>query len=296
MKKITSIIFGLVLAINLTACEKTNSIKNPNIKGNPQIEIQKDKLEVKEVKKEDQIVNTQNVSEKSDNSLFAELFSSITETEFKENLAGKDDVVVIDIRTPNEIAQGVISENPLKIDFYEENFKEELGKLDKNKTYFIYCAHANRTREAKKMMKDLGFTKVYDLKGGIITWKGEMYGQTPRSEIVQKFLGKPSVIILAGTFCPHCQTAMPVFEEKVWDKYNSKANIFVNVVDGKKFPQKRIGQGYDATLTFKALTGEDCGYVPSWVILDKDGEVAKKACGASKSMNDITETLDGLLN
>ena len=286
MKKISTIAFGLLLIFSLTACEKPVSVQTDTNKS-PQIE-----KEV--VKKEEQIeIAKENV--KVETNLFAEYFTSITETEFKENLAGKNDVIVIDIRTQDEIAQGTIVDEPLEIDFYKKNFKEELDKLDKTKTYFIYCAHANRSGDAMKLMKNIGFSKVYDLKGGIITWKGKMYGQTPRDEIVKKFLGKPTVIILAGTYCPHCQKAMPVFEEKVWDKYNSKANIFVNVVDGKRFPQKRIGQGYDATLTFKTLVGKDCGYVPSWVILNKDGEVAKSACGSGKAMEVITNTLDELL-
>ncbi len=299
MKKIISIIFGLLFTFNLTACEKTNLIKNPNIKENPQVGIQKEELEVKEIKKEgkkDNVIKPLEEQIKKEEPTKNNIeFPDITEAEFNEKLKGKEDLIVIDIRTPNEIVQGTIVEDPLKLDFYEKNFKDELAKLDKTKTYFIYCAHGNRTRETKKFMKELGFTKVYDLKGGIVTWKGEMYGQTPRNEIVQKFLGKPTVIILAGTFCPHCQNAMPAFEKEVWDEYNSKANIFVNVVDGKRFPQERIGQGYDATLTFKALVGKDCGYVPSWVILDKDGEVAKSTCGSGKGMEVITNTLDELL-
>ena len=227
--------------------------------------------------------------------VLSEPFSAITEADFKKFLAGKSDTVVIDIRTAEEVAQGKITENPLEIDYYGEGFLDELAKLDKNKTYFIYCAHGNRSRDAKGKMKGLGFTKVYDLKGGFITWKGELFGQTKRIDAIQAFLGKPSVIFLAGTFCPHCQDAMPKYETEVWDKYNEEANIFVNVVDKKKFPQERIAQGYEAALTFKILTGEDCGYVPSWVVLDKDGKLVDSSCGASKGIEKITELLDGLI-
>ncbi len=317
MKKLSSIAFVLLLIFSLTACEKSVSVKfdtkkpqQVEKKKNINLVLKEKKVDIKVSEKVEEIVKEKeeagiedkqeekNVVQATDiveEVLFAPFFSSITETEFNQKLKGKADMVVIDIRTPDEIIQGKITEDPLEIDYYKENFKDELEKLDKTKTYFIYCAHANRTGDAKKLMKNIGFTKVYDLKGGTITWKGKMYGQTPRSEVVQRFLGKPTVIVLAATSCPHCQTAMPAFEEGVWDNYNSKVNIFVNVLDNKKFPQKRIAQGYDATLTFRALTGEDCGYVPSWIILDKDGEVEKKTCGAGKGVDEITTTLDTLL-
>ncbi len=98
--------------------------------------------------------------------------SSITESEFNEHFLGE--AVIIDIRTPLEIYQGKISKDALEIDFYDKYFQQEILKLDNTKTYFIYCAHAQRTEKAKEIMKSIGFELVYDLKGGIITWKGEL--------------------------------------------------------------------------------------------------------------------------
>jgi len=227
--------------------------------------------------------------------VLAKPFSAISEADFKKFLAGKSDTVVIDIRTPQEVAQGKIAENPLEIDYYGEHFLDELAKLDKDKTYFIYCAHGNRTGDTKGKMKGLGFTKVYDLKGGFITWKGKLFGQTSRTDVVQKFLGKPSVIFIAGTYCPHCRDAMPEYETKVWDVYNEKVNVFVNVIDNKKFEQKRIAQGTDTLLTFKTLVGEECGYVPSWILLNKDGEVQENSCGVTTGLDVLVSKIDGLL-
>lgn len=77
--------------------------------------------------------------------------------------------VLIDVRTPEEYAEGYI-ENSILIDFHAENFKDELKKLDKNINYSIYCRSGNRSAQALEIMEDLGFKNVYDLSGGIIAW------------------------------------------------------------------------------------------------------------------------------
>ncbi len=116
-----------------------------------------------------------------------------------------------------------------------------------------------------------------------------------KNKSIEKFLGKPTVIILAGTFCPHCVKSMPEFETKIWDKYNKDVNIFVNVVDKGKFEQKRIKQGVDANLDFEKITGRECGYIPSWIILDKKGKVQNESCGGKKGIDEIEITLKELL-
>ena len=85
---------------------------------------------------------------------------------------GNPDFLIIDIRTPEEYNEGHI-QNALNIDFYAETFSEDLDKLDKSKTYFIYCRSGNRSGRAMTIMKDLGFREVYNLSAGITEWIAE---------------------------------------------------------------------------------------------------------------------------
>lgn len=80
------------------------------------------------------------------------------------------DFIIIDVRTPEEYAEGHI-EKAINLDFYSETFAAELDKLDKDKTYLIYCRTANRSGQALDMMAELGFIEVYNMLGGTLRWK-----------------------------------------------------------------------------------------------------------------------------
>ena len=60
--------------------------------------------------------------------------------------------------------------NSIMLDFYKPDFTQKLSKLNKTKTYLIYCRSGNRTGQTLKIMKKLGFTSVYNLKYGINDW------------------------------------------------------------------------------------------------------------------------------
>ena len=91
-----------------------------------------------------------------------------------EENEGNPDFVILDVRTPEEYAGEHIAGSIL-LDFYADEFQSELGKLDKNKTFLLYCRSDNRSSKAVDIMLDLGFTDVYDIDGGINQWKAEGY-------------------------------------------------------------------------------------------------------------------------
>ena len=78
-------------------------------------------------------------------------------------------IVVLDVRTPAEFAEGHL-ENAVNIDFESGNFEEEVSKLDKSKTFAVYCRSGNRSGQAVKVMSKTGFTNIYDMDGGVIDW------------------------------------------------------------------------------------------------------------------------------
>jgi rhodanese-related sulfurtransferase len=90
---------------------------------------------------------------------------------FKAKMA-EPAIVVLDVRTPEETAEGMIA-GAIAIDYEADNFETEVDKLDKNKTYLVYCRSGSRSSEAGDIMVQKGFKHVFNLKGGYIAWTGK---------------------------------------------------------------------------------------------------------------------------
>jgi len=78
--------------------------------------------------------------------------------------------VLLDIRTPEEFSEGRI-EGAVMIDYLSPSFRDEIAKLDRSKSYLVYCRTGHRTKGALKVMRELGFPNVSVLAGGITKWK-----------------------------------------------------------------------------------------------------------------------------
>ena len=69
------------------------------------------------------------------------------------------DIIVIDVRTPEEAAAGMLAK-AINIDVKNDNFVSEVAKLDRTKNYLLYCKSGMRSGIAAISMHDLGFTSV----------------------------------------------------------------------------------------------------------------------------------------
>lgn len=78
--------------------------------------------------------------------------------------------IVLDVRTPEEVANGVIP-NAVHIDIYKNDFESRINRLDKKKEVYVYCHAGGRSADATKILLKNGFTKVYNLESGIVGWK-----------------------------------------------------------------------------------------------------------------------------
>lgn len=98
----------------------------------------------------------------------------LTQEEWTSQLANDDNAVVLDVRTEEEVADGII-ENAIHIDIYKgQEFINEIEDLDKSKNYYVYCRSGNRSGQACQIMEQLGFENAYNLEGGMLEWTGEI--------------------------------------------------------------------------------------------------------------------------
>ena len=96
-------------------------------------------------------------------------YKNITAEEFKKMQEENPDAVVLDVRTPAEVKQGKIP-GATNMEVTARNFFEDVQKLDKEKTYLVYCRSGARSGQACDYMAGKGFTNVYNLSGGISRW------------------------------------------------------------------------------------------------------------------------------
>ncbi len=87
---------------------------------------------------------------------------------------GNRSFIILDVRTSGEYAEGHV-EGALLLDYNSPAFADELKKLDRNKTYLVYCRSGNRSDGAVKMMQELGFTDIREMPGGINAWNQEKF-------------------------------------------------------------------------------------------------------------------------
>ena len=94
----------------------------------------------------------------------------ISAEELREMLESNDDVVVLDVRTPEEIENSDRIGEGFHIDYLGDSFEEEVLKLDKSDTYVVYCAGGARSAKAVSFMAENGFKRLYDLDDGYNAW------------------------------------------------------------------------------------------------------------------------------
>ncbi len=73
--------------------------------------------------------------------------------------------LLIDVRTPEEYSLGHLVE-ATNINWYNADFKDKIGELDRSKTVYVYCKAGGRSAKAAAVFRELGFKNVVNLEGG----------------------------------------------------------------------------------------------------------------------------------
>ena len=101
-------------------------------------------------------------------SKYSDQITVVAADEFK-SLLNNPKVQLIDVRTPYEFRSGKIK-GAKNINYHSKDFVYTINKLDRNKPVMVYCKSGFRSRRSAKKFAKLGFSEIYDLKGGIMRW------------------------------------------------------------------------------------------------------------------------------
>ena len=98
--------------------------------------------------------------------------TNLSPVDFAKQISSMPEAPVLDVRTPGEFAGGHIAK-AVNVDWNGADFEKEIAGLDKKKPVFVYCLSGGRSGSAAKMMRDAGFSSVFELNGGMIRWRSE---------------------------------------------------------------------------------------------------------------------------
>ncbi|HAZ09075.1 MAG TPA: rhodanese-like domain-containing protein [Elusimicrobia bacterium] len=100
-----------------------------------------------------------------------ELFQRLAVTQAAE-LAKQTGTLILDVRTPQEYAQGHL---PSAVVLPLDELSHRLGELpeDKKTPVLVYCATGRRSQAAGRFLAEKGYMSVKELKGGITAWGAE---------------------------------------------------------------------------------------------------------------------------
>ena len=90
-------------------------------------------------------------------------------TEVSEALKKDDTIVVLDIRTPAEYAEGHLA-GAKNIDFKAEDFEAKIGELDSGKAYVVHCKSGGRSSLSMQKFSAKGFTHILHMDDGYLGW------------------------------------------------------------------------------------------------------------------------------
>jgi thioredoxin 1 len=159
--------------------------------------------------------------------------------QFKAALKNSSKALVLDVRTPKETSRSYIKD-AVFMDIHDSLFEKRLATINKNLPVFVYCAIGVRSHDAAVMLKKMGFTNVYDLKGGIINWrlagldveKGKDFDSRTgisHEDFLASIPGKGLVLVdFYAPWCAPCQIMVPALDSMATSMKDSVGIIKIN--------------------------------------------------------------------
>ena len=168
---------------------------------------------------------------------------NLSAPEFDTQLKNNPTAPLVDVRTPDEFLKGHL-QNSLNIDWNGPSFDTEIAKLDKSKPVFVYCLSGGRSGQAAAKMRADGFKEVYELRGGIMKWRGANLPETTSTVMLSMGMSKQHydslvvsdkmvLIDFYADWCAPCKKMKPYLEEITKQMDSTVVVIRINADDNK---------------------------------------------------------------
>lgn len=159
---------------------------------------------------------------------------------FAEKIKTTPNPQIIDVRSPEEYASQHL-DKAKNINWNGADFETKVALLDKKQPIFVYCMVGGRSKKASGKLVAMGFSKVYDLQGGIMKWNAAGLSK-PSDKIIgmcsQEYgdllKSKPKIMInFYADWCEPCKKMKPYILQMQTDLKDKITLIRLNADENK---------------------------------------------------------------
>lgn len=170
--------------------------------------------------------------------------NSLKADDFSEKIKQSQSGLVLDVRTPEEFAKGHL-ETAKNIDWKNSSFIAKVEQIDKSKPVFVYCLSGIRSAAAAKKMREIGFTQVYELDGGMVKWRAANLPETTdnaretpgmNAQQFEALLDSDKLVLVNfyAEWCEPCKRMAPYMKEITNDMKDKVKVVRINADDNKE--------------------------------------------------------------
>ena len=205
----------------------------------------------------------------------------VSAIKFSEIISNDKSVIIIDVRTPDEFNKGHLK-NSLNVNWFDENFDENLNIFSKDLPVMVYCLSGGRSSKANERIKSLGFKNVYELDGGILEWRKNKLPEATLNnnfknsltvEDFNNFIETDKIVLVDyyANWCAPCKIMEPYLDE-ISDEYSSSLEL-VRINYDKNLPLVRSLEIYGLPVLQifkdKKLMWSHVGFIEKSLVVDE---------------------------
>ena len=205
----------------------------------------------------------------------------VSANKFSEIISNDKSAIIIDVRTPDEFNKGHLK-NSLNVNWFDENFDENLNIFSKDLPVMVYCLSGGRSSKANERIKSLGFKNVYELDGGILEWRKNKLPEATLNnnfknsltvEDFNNFIETDKIVLVDyyANWCAPCKIMEPYLDE-ISNEYSNSLEL-VRINYDKNLPLVRSLEVYGLPVLQifkdKKLLWSHVGFIEKSLVVDE---------------------------